>query len=117
VGVDRMEECNRRQADDRGGIPGSKKSLRGGRQEHSSKETATIWLLRAAVLDWLGCYLGNRSQRVKFNGVMSEPINVNLGVHQGSILGPLLFLLYINDITEMTTGDCSIRLFADDVLI
>jgi len=62
-------------------------------------------------------YLENRSQRVKFNGVLSESIDVNFGVPQGSVLGPLLFLLYINDITEMMTADCSIRLFADDALI
>jgi len=72
--------------------------------------------LRAAVLEWFRCYL-NRSQRVKFNGVLSEPIDVNFGVPQSSVLGPLLFLLYINDITEMMTADCSIRLFADDALI
>jgi len=73
--------------------------------------------LRAAVLEWFKCYLENRSQRVKFNGVLSEPIDVNFGVPQGSVLGPLLFLLYINDITEVITADCSIRLFADDALI
>jgi len=73
--------------------------------------------LRAAILEWFRCYLENRSQRVKFNGILSEPIDVNSGVPQGSVLGPLLFLLYIHDITEVMTADCSIRLFADDALI
>jgi len=73
--------------------------------------------LRAAVLEWFKCYLENRSQRVKFNGVLSKPIDVNFGVPQGSVLGPLLFLLYINDIMDVMTADCSIRLFADDALI
>jgi len=54
---------------------------------------------------------------VKFNGILSKPIDVNLGVLQRSTLGLLLFLLYINDITEVMNGDCSIRLFADDTLI
>jgi len=54
---------------------------------------------------------------VKFNSILSKAIDVNLGVPQGSVLGPLLFLLYINDITEVINGDCSIRLFADNALI
>jgi len=73
--------------------------------------------LRAVVLEWFRCYLEKRSQRIKFNGVLSEPIDVNFGVLQGLVLSPLLFLLYINDIMEMMTADCSIRLFADDALI
>jgi len=73
--------------------------------------------LRAVVLEWFRCYLEKRSQRVKFNGVLSEPIDVNFEVPQGLVLGLLLFLLYINDITEAMTADCSIKLFADDELI
>jgi len=72
--------------------------------------------LKAAILEWFKSYLQIRSQRIKFNGILSKPIDVNMGVPQGLVLGPLLFLLYINDITEIN-NDCSIRLFADDVLI
>jgi len=61
--------------------------------------------LRAVVLKWFRCYLEKGSQRVKFNGVLSESIDVNFGVPQDSVLGPLLFLLYINDITEAMTAD------------
>jgi hypothetical protein len=73
--------------------------------------------IKGAVLNWFKSYLRNRSQRVKFNGVLSTPINVDLGVPQGSVLGPLLFLLYINDIIEAINDKCAIRLFADDALI
>jgi len=69
--------------------------------------------LRAAVLEFR-CYLENRSQRVKFNGILSEPIDVNLGVLQGSVLGPLLFLLHINDKTKVMLIRGIRRKVADD---
>ena len=57
-------------------------------------------------------YLHNRKQRVILPGANSDWTSVNSGVPQGSIIGPLLFLLYINDIVEDINS--SIRLFADD---
>ena len=64
------------------------------------------------LLQWFTDYLHNRKQRVVLPGANSDWTAVNSGVPQGSILGPLLFLLYINDIVENINS--SIRLFADD---
>lgn len=64
------------------------------------------------LLSWLTDYLDNRTQRVVLPGATSNWKNINAGVPQGSILGPLLFLIYINDIVENINS--KIRLFADD---
>ena len=60
-------------------------------------------------------FIQHRQQRVVITGVCSDWINVKSGVPQGSVLGPLLFLLYVNDIPD--TISCSLKLFADDVKI
>ena len=64
------------------------------------------------LLKWFEHYLSERQQRVVINGKTSSYLKVPAGVPQGSILGPLLFLVYINDIVSEL--NCSIRLFADD---
>ena len=64
------------------------------------------------IVKWFSSYLSNRRQRVVFNGVSSDWSTIHAGVPQGSILGPLLFLIYINDIVKDI--DSEIRLFADD---
>ena len=68
--------------------------------------------ISGSLLDWFTDYLDNRKQRVVLPGGNSVWTDIKAGVPQGSILGPLLFLLYINDIVEDTHS--SIRLFADD---
>ena len=69
----------------------------------------------ANLLRWISNFIQNRQQRVVINGVCSDWINVKSGVPQGSVLGPLLFLLYVNNIPD--TISCSLKLFADDVKI
>ena len=54
--------------------------------------------IRGVALDWFKSYFSNRLQFVQFNGVYSKKNPICCGVPQGSILAPLLFLLYINDI-------------------
>ena len=67
------------------------------------------------LMEWIKSYLFSRKQRVVVNGIESDWININAGVPQGSILGPLFFLVFINDI--VLEVNCSIKLFADDTTI
>ena len=68
------------------------------------------------LLAWFKDYLTDRQQRVVINGQSSDWANIKAGVPQGSVLGPLLFLLYINDISHVIQH-CQIRLFADDTCL
>ena len=71
--------------------------------------------VRNKVLKWISMFLTQRQQRVIINGETSKWHPVISGVPQGTVLGPLLFLIYINDIVEEL--QCSIRLFADDCIL
>lgn len=64
------------------------------------------------LLSWFENYLNNRQQRVIIKGSFSKWGKIEAGVPQGSVLGPLLFLIYINDITDNIKSN--IKLFADD---
>ena len=64
------------------------------------------------IINILQDFLRNRKQRVVLNGQFSSWADVNAGVPQGSILGPLLFLIYINDLSDGLKSEC--KLFADD---
>ncbi|MCG7876809.1 MAG: reverse transcriptase family protein [Candidatus Thiodiazotropha endolucinida] len=64
------------------------------------------------LLNWLSDYLSDRKQRVVIKSCMSDFKSIKAGVPQGSVLGPLLFLLYVNDISESLLS--LTRLFADD---
>ena len=71
---------------------------------------------RGLILKWLKSYLSNRTQFVDYNGQFSETRHIICGVPQGSILGPLLFLIYINDLANVSNV-LEFILFADDTNI
>ena len=64
------------------------------------------------LLKWIECFLSNRKQRVVMGDCVTDWIDVLSGVPQGSVLGPILFLIFINDLPERLINDC--RLYADD---
>ena len=71
--------------------------------------------IRGPLPTWFESFLKNRTQSVVCDGKRSQPSFVTSGVPQGTVLGPLLFLLYIIDLPENLKS--SIRLFADDALL
>ncbi|KAK3104735.1 hypothetical protein FSP39_008956 [Pinctada imbricata] len=71
--------------------------------------------VRGCTLEWIRSFLSNRKQCVLVEGSMSDEAEVVSGVPQGTVMGPLLFLVYINDLPEVTTSN--VKLFADDCLI
>ena len=68
------------------------------------------------ITDWISNYLSNRQQRCAVNGYTSDYLSITCGVPQGSIIGPLLFLIYVNDITK-NLHNSTVRLYADDTVI
>ena len=68
--------------------------------------------IRGSLHEWLRSYLSNRTQKVVVKGEQSEPLKLEAGVPQGSILGPLLFIIYINDLADQVSSN--IRIYADD---
>ena len=72
--------------------------------------------IRGVALKWVESYLSNRMQFVSINGVESSKKHMKYGVPQGSILGPLLFIIYINDIPNVAKI-AQFILYADDANI
>ena len=67
------------------------------------------------VVVWIREFLLDRKQRVRVGGQLSAEVRITSGVPQGSVLGPLLFLAYVNDIWRNI--ESTVRLFADDYVI
>ena len=75
----------------------------------------SAYLIERKVLCWIADFLSDRRMRIMVRGEYSEWVDVTSGIPQGSVLGPILFLIYVNDIPEMV--NCSIKMFADDTTL
>ena len=82
---------------------------------HCLKLKLEYYGIRHKALQWISSFLDQRTQHVVCSGHNSVPIDVTSGVPQSTVLGPLLFLIYINDLPDLITSSCS--LFADDCLL
>lgn len=70
--------------------------------------------ISGSLLAWCGDYLSNYKQRVVVDGKCSSWLNIPSGVPQGSILGPLFFISFISDLSEVVSHERSVELYADD---
>ena len=73
--------------------------------------------IQGNLLFWITCFLSDRVQRVRVGSSLSNPSPVTSGVLQGSVIGSLLFNLFINDITDQLDNSTNSKIFADDVKI
>ena len=69
------------------------------------------------LVSWISSYLYSRKQQVGVSGANSTPVDVISGVPQGSVLGPTLFLIYIDGLAEIPLTGGSLSMFADDILL
>ena len=73
--------------------------------------------LEPYIIQWINSYLAERSQLVVVGGACSSVLPVISGVPQGSVLGPLLFLIYINDVVNVISPETSLSMYADDMAV
>ena len=77
----------------------------------------TYYAISPQALNWLQSFLTNRTQKVLLEGNMSPSISGTSGVPQGSVLGPILFLIYINDLPDYIHNNSTVKCVADDTIM
>ena len=70
--------------------------------------------IEGKVLNWIKAFLSNRTQRVMLGDILSDWEKVTSGVPQGSVLGPLLFIIFINDLPDILSSSTNCKMYADD---
>ena len=68
-------------------------------------------------LNFFRNYISNRTQSTMVNDFISENSNVTYGTAQGSVLGPLIYIIYVNDVLKKASEETNIIMYADDMLI